>query len=157
LVALGAQIKIAGAKGERTIPLEKFFVLPSVDFKRENILNPGEIVTEISVPTPKAGSKGFYHKVRERLAWDHAIVAVATIVESDGGTVRDARVVMGGVAPIPWRAAKAEEFLRGKRLEDAMAKKAGEIALEGANPLKDNGYKVRMAQELIQRGLLASV
>jgi len=157
LVALGAQIKIAGAKGERTIPLEKFFVLPSVDYKRENILNPGEIVTEIYVPTPKGGSKGFYHKVRERLAWDHAIVAVATIVESSGGMVRDARVVMGGVAPIPWRAAKAEEFLRGKRLDETTAKKAGEIALEGANPLKDNGYKVRMAQDLIQRGLLASV
>jgi xanthine dehydrogenase YagS FAD-binding subunit len=137
--------------------LEKFFVLPSVDFKRENILSPGEIVTEIYVPTPKAGSKGFYHKVRERLAWDHAIVAVATIVESSAGMVRDARVVMGGVAPIPWRAAKAEEFLRGKRLDDATAKKAGEIALEGANPLKDNGYKVRMAQDLIQRGLLASI
>ena len=109
------------------------------------------------MPTPKAGSKGFYHKVRERLTWDHAIVAVATIVESSVGMVRDARVVMGGVAPIPWRAAKAEEFLRGKRLDDATAKKAGEIALEGANPLKDNGYKVRMAQDLIQRGLLASV
>ena len=156
-MALGAQIKIAGAKGERTIPLEKFFVLPSVDYKRENVLDPGEIVTEIYVPAPKAGSKGFYHKVRERLAWDHAIVAVATIVESSGGMVRDARVVMGGVAPIPWRAAKAEEFLRGKRLDDTTAKKAGEIALEGANPLKDNGYKVRMAQDLIKRGLLASV
>jgi len=140
LVALGAQIKIAGPTGEKMIPLEKFFVLPSVDYKRENILNPAEIVTEIFVPTPKAGSKGFYHKVRERLAWDHAIVAV----------------VMGGVAPIPWRAAKAEEFLRGKRIDEATAKQAGEIALEGAKPLKDNVYKVKMAQDLIQRGLLAS-
>jgi xanthine dehydrogenase YagS FAD-binding subunit len=95
--------------------------------------------------------------VRERLAWDHPIVAVATIVESSGGTVRNARVVMGGVAPIPWRAAKAEEFLRGKALNEANAKRAGEIALEGAKPLKDNGYKVKMAQELIQRGLLASL
>ena len=131
--------------------------MPSVDYRRENILNPGDIVTEIYIPTPKAGSKGFYHKVRERLAWDHAIVAVATIVESSGGVVRDARVVMGGVAPIPWRVAKAEEFLRGKKLEEAVAKQAGVIALEGAKPLKDNGYKVKMAQDLIQRGLLASV
>ena len=74
---------------------EKFFVLPSVDYKRENILTGGEIVTEIIVPAPKPGSKGFYYKVRERLAWDHAIVTVATIVESSGGAVRDARVVMG--------------------------------------------------------------
>jgi xanthine dehydrogenase YagS FAD-binding subunit len=64
---------------------------------------------------------------------------------------------MGGVAPIPWRAAKAEAFLRGKRLDEALAKQAGEIALEGARPLKDNGYKVKLAQDLIQRGLLASV
>ena len=157
LVALGAQIKIAGPSGEKTIPLEKFFVLPSVDYKRENILTGAEIVTEIIVPAPKPGSKGFYYKVRERLAWDHAIVAVATIVESSGGAVRDARVVMGGVAPIPWRAGKAEEFLRGKAINEANAKRAGEIALEGAKPLKDNSYKIRIAQDLIQRGLLASV
>jgi xanthine dehydrogenase YagS FAD-binding subunit len=157
LVALRAQVKIVGPAGEKTIPLEKFFVLPSVDYKRENILNPSEIVSEIYVPTPKAGSKGFHHKVRERLAWDHAIVAVDTIVESSGGMVRDARVVMGGVAPIPWRAAKAEEFLRGKRLDESTAKQAGEIALEGAKPLKDNIYKVKLAQDLIQPGLLASL
>jgi xanthine dehydrogenase YagS FAD-binding subunit len=157
LVALGAQIKIAGSAGERTMPLEKFFVLPQIDYRHENILKPDEIVTEIQVPYPKAGSKGFFHKVRERLAWDHAIVSVATVVLSSGGVVRDARVVMGGVAPIPWRAPKAEEFLRGKKLDEAAAQKAGEIALEGARPLKDNVYKVKMAQDLIQRGLLASV
>jgi xanthine dehydrogenase YagS FAD-binding subunit len=157
LVALGAQIKIAGPAGEKTIPLEKFFLLPSVDYKRENILTAGEIVTEIIVPAPKSGSKGFYHKVRERLAWDHAIVAVATVVESSAGVVSNAHVVMGGVAPIPWRAAKAEEFLRGKKLDEASARQAGEIALEGAKPLKDNSYKVKIAQDLIQRGLLASV
>jgi xanthine dehydrogenase YagS FAD-binding subunit len=157
LVALGAQIKIAGPAGEKTMPLEKFFVLPSVDYKRENILNPSEIVTEIFVSTPKAGSKGFYHKVRERLAWDHAIIAVAAVVESSGGVVRDARVVLGGVAPIPWRARKSEEFLRGKKLDEAAATQAGEIAVEGAKPLKDNIYKIKMAQDLVQRGLLVAV
>ena len=70
LVALDAQIKIAGPSGERIVTLEKFFVLPAVDFKRENILKPGEIVTEIFVPYPRSGSQGYYHKVRERLAWD---------------------------------------------------------------------------------------
>jgi xanthine dehydrogenase YagS FAD-binding subunit len=156
LVALNARITIAGPAGEKTVPLEKFFVLPAVDFTRENILKPGEIVTEIFVPEPKAGSKGFYHKVRERQAWDHAIVSVATVVQSSSGTVREARVVLGGVAPIPWRAPKAEAFLRGKKLDQAAAEKAGEIALEGAQPLKDNGYKVGMAKVLVQRGLLAS-
>jgi xanthine dehydrogenase YagS FAD-binding subunit len=156
LVALDARIKIAGPAGEKTIPLEKFFVSPQVDYKHENILKPDEIVTEIQVPLPKAGSKAFYHKVRERLAWDHAIVSVATVVESSGGAVRNARVVLGGVAPIPWRAPKAEEFLRGKKIDDATAQKAGEIALEGAQPLKDNVYKIGLAKSLIHRALLAS-
>ena len=79
------------------------------------------------------------------------------MVESNDGVVRNARVVLGGVAPTPWRAPKAEEFLRGKKLDGATAKQAGEIALEGAKPLKDNVYKVQMAKDLIQRGLLASV
>jgi xanthine dehydrogenase YagS FAD-binding subunit len=139
------------------IPLEKFFVLPQIDYRHENILKSGDIVTEIFIPYPKAGSKGFYHKVRERLAWDHAIVSVASVVQSSGGVAKDARVVLGGVAPVPWRAAKAEEFLRGKKLDDSTAQKAGEIALEGAKPLKDNVYKVNLAKSLIQRGLLASV
>ena len=157
LVALDAQIKIAGPSGERVIPLEKFFVLPSVDFKRENILKPAEIVTEIFVPYPKSGSKGYYQKVRERLAWDHAIVSVAAVLQSSGGVARDSRVVLGGVAPIPWRAPKAEQFLRGKKIDEETSQKASEIALEEARPLKDNVYKVGMAKSLIQRALLASI
>lgn len=157
LVALDAQIKIAGPAGERTMPLEKFFVLPSVDYRRENILKSAEIVTEIYVPTPKPGSKGFYHKIRERQAWDHAIVAVAIIIQSNSGMARDGRVVLGGVAPMPWRAPKAEAFLRGKKIDDAVAQQAGAIAVEGAKPLKDNIYKVKMAQDLVRRGLLESV
>lgn len=157
LIALGAQIKIAAPTGEKTMPLEKFFVLPQVDYKRENILGPAEIVTEIQVPYPKAGSRGFYHKVRERQAWDHAIVSVSTVVQSQGGICQDARVVLGGVAPIPWRAAKAENFLRGKKVDEGAAQKAAEIALEGARPLKDNTYKVDLAKSLTQRALLASV
>jgi xanthine dehydrogenase YagS FAD-binding subunit len=157
LVALDAQVKIAGPAGQRSVALEKFFVLPSVDYRRETILTPGEMITEIFVPMPKTGSKGYYEKIRERQAWDHAIVAIATVVQSNGGTVRDARVVLGGVAPIPWRTQKAESFLRGKKVDDGVAQQAGGIALEGAKPLKDNVYKVQMAQDLVRRGLLQSV
>jgi xanthine dehydrogenase YagS FAD-binding subunit len=157
LVALDARIKIAGPTGERTVPLEKFFVLPSVDYRRENILKPGEIVTEFFIPTPKTGSKGYFYKVRERQAWDHAIVSVATVVQSSAAVAREARVVLGGVAPIPWRAQKAEVFLRAKKIDDSVAQQAGVLALEGAKPLKDNVYKVKMAQDLVRRGLLESV
>jgi xanthine dehydrogenase YagS FAD-binding subunit len=117
LVALGAHIKIAGPSGEKMIPLEKFFILPSVDYKRENILTGGEIVTEIIVPAPKPVARVSTTKYGSGSPGDHAIVAVATIVESSGGAVRDARVVMGGVAPIRWRAGKAEEFLRNKAVK----------------------------------------
>ena len=153
LVALDARIKIAGPAGEKTIPLEKFFVLPSVDYKRENILNPGDIVTEIFVPMPKAGSKGFHHKLRERLAWDHAIVAVDTIVESSGGVVRNARVVMGGVAPIPWRAVRAEQALKGKTLTGPVMRLAGEAAVTHARPLSQNEYKIRLTRNLVRQAL----
>jgi xanthine dehydrogenase YagS FAD-binding subunit len=156
LIALGARVKIAGPSGEKIIPLEKFFVLPQVDTRRENILAADEIVTELQIPHPRPGSKGFYHKVRERLAWDHAIVSVSTVVQSKGGICQDARVVLGGVAPVPWRAPKAEDFLRGKRVDDSTAQKAGEVALEGTRPMKDNIYKVALAKSLIQRALLAS-
>jgi xanthine dehydrogenase YagS FAD-binding subunit len=156
LVALDARIRIAGPGGEKVIALEKFFVLPRVDFKRENILAPEEIVTEIQLPYPKAGSKGYYYKVRERQAWDHAIVSIATVIQSRGQMCQDARVVMGGVAPIPWRAVKTEEFLRGKKLDEAVAQQAGEIALQGATPLKDNSYKIGLARSLVQRSVLAT-
>jgi xanthine dehydrogenase YagS FAD-binding subunit len=157
LVALDARIKIAGPAGEKLIPLEKFFVLPRVNHQRENILAADEIVTEIQVPYPAAGSKGFYHKVRERQAWDHAIVSVATIQQSRGQLCQDLRVVMGGVAPIPWRAAATEKFLRGKAVDSNTAQKAAELALEGATPLKDNGYKVALAKSLLQTAILATI
>jgi xanthine dehydrogenase YagS FAD-binding subunit len=156
LVALDARIKLAGPAGEKTIPLEKFFVTPQVNARRENILGPADIVTEIQVPHPKAGSKGFYYKARERQAWDHAIVSVAAVVQSAGGAVREARVVLGGVAPIPWRVPKAEEFLRGKTIDDGAAQKAAEIALDGARPMKDNVYKIDLAKNLVRRALVAS-
>jgi len=114
------------------------------------------ILTEVQIPLPKSGSKGYYHKVRERQAWDHPIVSISTVVQTQGGICRDARVVLGGVAPIPWRAAKAEGFLRGKRVDENVTQRVGEIALEGARPLKDNMYKVGLAKSLIQRALLAS-
>ena len=110
----------------------------------------------MQIPLPKSGSKGYYHKVRERQAWDHPIVSISTVVQTQGGICRDARVVLGGVAPIPWRATKAEGFLRSKKVDENVTQRVGEIALEGARPLKDNVYKVGLAKSLIQRALLAS-
>jgi xanthine dehydrogenase YagS FAD-binding subunit len=108
LVAYGASFVLDGPKGPRTVPAAEFFVLPAKDPTRENVLQPGELLTEIRVP-PATGWKSAYYEVRERAAFDWPLVAAAIALKLGGGVVRDARVVLGQVAPIPWRSASAEK------------------------------------------------
>jgi xanthine dehydrogenase YagS FAD-binding subunit len=150
LVAYGATFVLDGPKGPRTVPAGEFFVLPEKDPTRENVLQPGEILTEIRVPAT-AGWKSAYYEVRERAAFDWPLVAAAIGVRTDGGVVRDARVVLGQVATIPWRSAAAEKALVGKRLDAAAAEAAGKAAVEGAVPMSDNGYKVELVTTLVRR------
>jgi xanthine dehydrogenase YagS FAD-binding subunit len=154
LVALGASFVLDGAKGTRTVPAAEFFTLPSRDAKRENQLQPEEILTEIRVPAP-AGSRSAYGDVRERAAFDWPLVSAAVAVKTEGGTVREARVVLGAVAPIPWRSTKAEQALVGKPLDEAAAAAAARAATFGAVPLSDNGYKVGLVQTLVRRTLMS--
>ncbi|MBI3075914.1 MAG: FAD binding domain-containing protein, partial [Deltaproteobacteria bacterium] len=154
-VALGARVRIAGPKGERTVPLEQFFVLPRQNVRRENILQPNELLTEVQVPTAPAGARAIYVKEMEREIWDFALASVAALVTVKDGVVQEARIVLGGVAPIPYRAAKAEAVLKGQRLEEAVAAAAGEAAVAGAKPLAKNGYKVPLTKTLVKRALLA--
>ncbi|MBI3075719.1 MAG: xanthine dehydrogenase family protein subunit M [Deltaproteobacteria bacterium] len=155
LVALGARVRIAGPKGERTVPLEQFFVLPRQNVRRENILQPTELLTEVQVPTAPAGARAIYVKEMEREIWDFALASVAALVTVKDGVVQEARIVLGGVAPIPYRAAKAEAVLKGQRLEETVAAAAGEAAVAGAKPLAKNGYKVPLTKTLVKRALLA--
>jgi xanthine dehydrogenase YagS FAD-binding subunit len=150
LVAYGATFVLDGPKGPRTVPAAEFFVLPEKDPTRENVLQPGEILTEIRVPAA-AGWKSAYYEVRERAAFDWPLVAAAIGVKTEGGVVRDARVVLGQVATIPWRAAAAEKALVGKRLDAAAAAAAGKAAVEGAVPMSGNGYKVELVTTLVRR------
>ena len=150
LVAYGATFVLDGPKGPRTVPAAEFFVLPEKDPTRENVLQPGEILTEIRVPAA-AGWKSAYYEVRERAAFDWPLVAAAIGVKSEGGVVRDARVVLGQVATIPWRSASAEKALVGKRLDAAAAEAAGKAAVEGAVPMSGNGYKVELVTTLVRR------
>ena len=150
LVAYGATFVLDGPKGPRTVPAAEFFVLPEKDPTRENVLQPGEILTEIRVPAT-AGWKSAYYEVRERAAFDWPLVAAAIGVRAEGGVVRDARVVLGQVATIPWRSAAAEKALVGKRLDAAAAEAAGKAAVEGAVPMSDNGYKVELVTTLVRR------
>jgi xanthine dehydrogenase YagS FAD-binding subunit len=150
LVAYGASFVIEGPRGTRTVPAGEFFVLPEKDPTRENILQPDEILREIRVPSA-AGWKSAYHEVRERAAFDWPLVAAAIAIKPEGGVVRDARVVLGQVATIPWRSPAAEKALVGRPLGAASAEAAGKAAVEGAEPMSHNGYKVDLVSTLVRR------
>lgn len=155
LVALGATVTIAGASAKRTIPLQEFFTLPSDGpIRRENVLKQGEIVTEIQVPSSALSAHSTYLKFKERDSLDFAMSAVAAALDLTAGKqVKQARIVLGGVAPIPWRAIKAEKYLEGKTLSADILTEAGKLALDGAKPLAKNGYKVPLTQTLVRRAL----
>ena len=156
LLALGARVTVAGAAGKRIIPLDKFFTLPSEgSIRRENVLQNEEIITEIFVPASPLATRSTYLKFKERESLDFALASVAAAVQLAGSrTVRDARIVLGGVAPIPWRVPAAEKFLVEKSLTPDVLAEAAKIALADAKPLEKNAYKVPLAQTLVRRALI---
>jgi len=155
LVALGASVSVAGSEGNRTIALEKFFTLPADgNLRRENVLKNDEIITEIQVPGSKFAAHSTYLKFKERDSLDFATSSVAAAVAMGSNkTISEARLVLGGVAPIPWRVPKAEASLTGKTLSDEVLSNAAAIALEGAKPLAQNAYKIPLTQTLVRRAL----
>jgi len=152
LAALGASLKIVSAKGTRDVPVEKFFVTPQSEAERENVLKPGEIVTEILVPAGAVHNATYELHQKEALDWPLATASVA--LRMKGATVERARVFLGHVAPRPWRAEAAEQALAGKPLNAASAEEAGNAAVEGATPLSMNAYKVQLARVAVKRALL---
>ena len=155
LVALGASVSVVGAEGKRVIPLDKFFTLPSEgSIRRENVLRNDEIITEITVPKSPVAARSTYLKFKERESMDFALASVAAAVQlGANNTVAQCRIVLGGVAPIPWRASKAEQFLVGKTLAGDVLQEAAKLALDGAAPLEKNAYKVPLTQTLVRRAL----
>jgi xanthine dehydrogenase YagS FAD-binding subunit len=155
LVALGARVSVTGATGKRVIPLDKFFSLPSEgNIRRENVLKNDELITEIQVPASPFAAQSTYLKFKERESLDFALASVAAALELQANkTVKNARIVLGGVAPIPWRVPEAEKFLIGKTLKAEVLAEAGRLALADAKPLEKNAYKVPLAQTLVRRAL----
>jgi xanthine dehydrogenase YagS FAD-binding subunit len=151
LVALGASFVFDGPKGGRTVGAAEFFQLPSKNPQVENSLGVAEILTEVRVPA--AAGKSIYDEVRERQAFDWPLVSMAASVRLDGGLVKDARIVLGAVAPIPWRSNRAEAALIGKPLNESTLADVARAAIVGATPLSDNGYKVGLVQTLVRRTL----
>ena len=154
LVALDATFRIVGPSGEREVPAADFFVLPRQNAAAENVLANDELLASVHVPTAAAGMRSVYEKVLDREAWTHAVVSAAVVLRMDGQTCRDARVVLGGVAPIPWRLPEVERLLTGQRITEEVAARAGELAIAGARPLAKNGYKVPLTNALVRRTVL---
>jgi len=156
LVCLDATVTKAGKRGETTMPLEEFFTLPSEgSVVRENVLKANELLLRVEVPAPEPGWRSTYLKFKERESYDFALSAVALSARMDGERIEAARLVLGAVAPIPWRAEAAEEFLAGKDSTPKVWREAAKLALEGAEPLEQNGYKVPLTEGLIQKALRA--
>ena len=153
LQALGARLEIYGPAGRREIPIEGFFQYPDENLRRENLLQADEILTRIRVPKPAVGARSTYLKFREKQSLDFALSSVAALLTLEGKKVVAARLVLGGVAPIPYRVPAAEAELEGKQLSADSIAKAAAAAIEGAQPLSDNEFKVTLTQNLIRRAL----
>jgi xanthine dehydrogenase YagS FAD-binding subunit len=154
-IALDASARIVGPKGERTVALEKLYRLPMEQLGVGLALEPGEILGEIRVPAPKPGNRSTYLKFKERPSFDFSLVGVAAALALEGGKVSAARLALSGVAPVPWRAVEAEKVLVGSPLDEATARKAAELVVEGSVPLLHNRYKVSLTRTMVRRALLS--
>ena len=159
LSVFDASVEISGASGRRTLPIGEFFAGPGVDITRESILEPGEVVTGVTLPRPAdlgANSqppRSLYLKAREREAGDFALVSVAARIAVSDGVIQQAAVALGGVAPVPYRALAVEEYLIGRAVSDVDAADAGSLSIPDARPMTDNGYKVVMANNLVKQAV----
>ncbi|HEY6990240.1 MAG TPA: xanthine dehydrogenase family protein subunit M [Bryobacteraceae bacterium] len=155
LIALGGTVKIHGASGARTVDAAKFFVIPKSEDEREIDLKPNEIVAEIHLPSA-SGVRNATYEIRERDFMDWPVAAASVAMKTAGGKISNAKVILGHVAPIPWEATKAEEYLNGKTIDESTAEEAGKLAAEGAQPLSQNAYKVQLVKVAVKRALLAT-
>jgi xanthine dehydrogenase YagS FAD-binding subunit len=155
LVALNARVRIQGSAGFRVVPIENFFVLPDKAITKENVLVQGEVVTDILLPPPDPAIKSSYRKVRARGSWDFALTSVALALKFAGGQVAQARIVLGGVAPTPWRLPEVEKLVTGKALTPDVVAAAAAAAVKGAEPLAQNEYKIQMVKGALEESLLA--
>ena len=159
LSVFDASVSISGSGGSRTLPIGQFFAGPGVDVTRETMLEPGEVVTGVTLPRPaELGSesgppRSLYLKAREREAGDFALVSVTVRLAVSDGVVQSAAVALGGVAPVPYRAPQVEEYLIGRPAAEVDAAHAGTLSIPDARPMTDNGYKVVMANNLVKQGI----
>lgn len=149
LAALGATVHLSNADGERRLPFTELHRLPGDEPDRDTVLEPGDLITAVELPALLLAARSVYRKVRDRSSYAFALVSVAAALSVENGTVTDARLALGGVAHKPWRALKAEQALRGQPATEATFRAAAAAELAGAEPLRDNAFKVELAQRTI--------
>jgi xanthine dehydrogenase YagS FAD-binding subunit len=155
LVAFEAVFQVTGPNGAREVSAEDFFLLPITNPERENSLAANELLTGVRIPNVSANTVSTYHKITDREAWTHAEIGVASVIQRDGNEVQNAKIVLAGVAPIPWRVQAVEDFLAGKQINAAVAQEAGEIGIQDAQPLANNAHKLPMASAAIEHAILS--
>jgi len=153
LIALDAKMVIRGPKGERVVNAEDYFIGPAMDITRMTILQPGDLLTSIRIPSTWAGSQFYFEKVRDRSVWDFALVNVAAAVVTSGNSIERIRLVVNGVAAHPVRLTAVETAVQGKPRNEETAELAGQVAIRGAQPLQYNGYKVPLMRNLVKRAI----
>ncbi len=156
LIALDARMVILNRRGERVVTAEEFFIGPSLDITRMTVLEPGDVLTSIRLPGSWANARFYFEKVRDRKSWDFPLVNVASAMKLRDGRIENVRLAVNGVAPYPMRLKNVEEQLAGQRVTGELATAAGELSIEGARPLKHNGFKLSLMKNLVKRALRES-
>lgn len=157
MAALEATISVQGRKDSRTIPFGEFHLLPGSTPSRETVLEPGDLITHVTLPPPVAGSKQVYLKLRDRASYEFALASAAVVMTVAGGKVTRARIAMGGVGTKPWRSPEAEAALVGQAANAANFRVAAEAAMRGARPRSENGFKIELAKRCLAHALQTAV
>jgi xanthine dehydrogenase YagS FAD-binding subunit len=153
LAALEATILIQGAKGSRVVPFHDFHLLPGAAPHRETVLEPGDLITHVTLPRPITGSKQVYLKLRDRASYEFALASAAVVVTISNGRISRARIALGGVGTKPWRSPEAEAALTGKAANDASFRRAAEAAMHDAKPQSENKFKIELAKRCLTHAL----
>jgi len=153
MAALEATIHVQGINGERSIPIADFHLLPGSTPPRETLLEPGDLITHVTLPPPMPGNRSLYLKLRDRASYEFALASAAVVVNVEGGRISRARIALGGVGTKPWRSTEAEEVLAGQRVGERAFRRAADAALRDARPQSQNGFKVELARRCLVHAL----
>jgi xanthine dehydrogenase YagS FAD-binding subunit len=153
MAALEAVIHVRGTSGERALPISDFHLLPGNTPQRETVLEPGDLITHVTLPPPAPGNRSLYLKLRDRASYEFALASAAVVITNANGRITRARIALGGVGTKPWRSIEAENELTNQPATEAVFRKAAEAALRDAKPQSQNGFKVELAKRCLAHAL----